>query len=126
MTAMIAQRRIQLAQLAPGVLGAIKMDGPVLEIVFITAEHEGSGDVGRYLDGLECPVRIPCVLSPRLRGMLQRRGFTVRTEFDAEMEDTVEIWERSQSKTTGPSAGSLRRCMKLPERSPIETGGDRK
>jgi hypothetical protein len=63
--------------LAPGVFGvtAPDIDGGLV-IVWLRAEREGNGDVGRYLDRaiLTGTVR---VIDPndRLSGMLDRRGF---------------------------------------------------
>ncbi len=80
-------------QLAPGVRGYAveKEDG--LYIPVIIAEKQGNGDVGRFLDSLprHKPIKIPSVVSSRLRGMLARRGFIRGFEEDAEF-GTVEIW----------------------------------
>lgn len=65
------------AVLAPGVFGAVTIEGGVVLIKMLGAETEGSGDVGRYLDTLpwDRPVRAVNVISDRLAGMLKRRGF---------------------------------------------------
>lgn len=61
--------------LAPGVLGyAILKDNRIL-IPLIYAKKEGTGDVGRFLDSLSPRCVIPNVTSPRLMGMLARRGY---------------------------------------------------
>lgn len=67
-----------LRQLAPGVLGCIEDKGDCLVVIWLEAEEEGSGDVGRWLDRLDpaTAVIVMEVLSERLRGMLTRRGFT--------------------------------------------------
>lgn len=65
------------AVLAPGVFGAVSIEGGVMLIKMLGAETEGSGDVGRWLDTLprDRPVRAVTVTSDRLAGMLKRRGF---------------------------------------------------
>jgi hypothetical protein len=74
--------------LAPGVRGyAILADGKIC-IPLIIAEREGSGDVGRFLDSLSPRCVVPNVTSPRLAGMLMRRGFAPRHN------DLVDVWER--------------------------------
>lgn len=85
--------------LAPGVRGyAIEgKDGPVY-IPLVTAEKEGSGNVGRFLDSLDPAVvwKFPSVISPRLRGMLERRGYQRKTEtapgLGSEREIVFEVW----------------------------------
>ena len=79
-------------QIAPGVRGIVfdMLDG--LYLPLILAEREGAGDVGRFLDALPKDRRIvfPNVVSQRLLGMLQRRGY--RSSWDPEGE--CEVWER--------------------------------
>lgn len=78
--------------LAPGVSGyAIHSDGTVF-IPLISADKEGSGDVGRFLDSLSPRCVIPNVTSNRLKGMLERRGFS--PEYNGE----VDIWKRKEPK----------------------------
>jgi hypothetical protein len=76
-----------MGQLAPGVFGyTVERDGMLL-IPFLAANHEGSGDVGRFLDGLphHRVVGFPNVVSRRLAGMLARRGFVAEVmELDGE------------------------------------------
>ena len=72
------------------------VDG-ALYVPIIEAERPGSGDVGRYLDSLprDRRVVIPNVMSERLAGMLERRGFTLTTEWaPAPFEEWVPVWER--------------------------------
>jgi hypothetical protein len=81
---------------SPGVR-AIVFDVPDgIYIPWIHAEHEGGGDVGRYLDGLPRDRRIvfPTVMNQRLVGMLERRGFVQTHEWSPEFAKNVEIWER--------------------------------
>jgi hypothetical protein len=75
-------------RLAVGVRGYAIKEGEVIYIPLICAEKEGSGDVGRFLDSLSPRCVVPNVTSPRLRGMLERRGWT--SEHDGE----VDIWKR--------------------------------
>jgi hypothetical protein len=82
---------------APGVR-AIMFDVPEgIYVPFVMAASQGAGDVGRWLDGLPPDRRIvfPSVLSARLRGMLQRRGYQQGTEFAPEFGEHVEIYFRS-------------------------------
>ena len=44
-------------------------------IPVVAAEHEGAGDVGRFLDAVSPRCVFPSVFNPRLEGMLRRRGF---------------------------------------------------
>ena len=82
--------------LAPGVYGR-RFDGPegtYFPIVY--AAKAGSGDVGRFLDALprEQVMKFPCVVSSRLQGMLQRRGFRLTHEWNADAEEDVDVWVR--------------------------------
>jgi hypothetical protein len=83
-----------LDELAPGVLGyAIEKDGAIY-IPIVVAQQEGSGDVRRFLDNLPKDVtyKFPCVISQRLLGMLQRRGFERTLEHDPMTDSDVEVW----------------------------------
>lgn len=64
--------------IAPGVAGSMRDEGDELQISVVIALEEGSGDVGRFLDTLptDRKVRVTTVVSDRLAGMLERRGFT--------------------------------------------------
>lgn len=85
----------KLDELAPGVRGyAIEADG-LIWIPAIHAEREGAGDVGRFLDSLPSHCVIPTVISPRLRGMLERRGFKERLHEDPDF-GPVEVWQREE------------------------------
>lgn len=75
-------------ELAPGVVGyAVEHQGAVY-IPVIMARKEGSGDVGRFLDSLSARCRIANVTSPKLAGMLGRRGWRV------EIEEGCDVWRR--------------------------------
>jgi hypothetical protein len=80
--------------LAPGVRGYSVMVDGILHIPLVTAERDGSGDVGRFLDSIpkDQPVRFPTVMSARLAGMLMRRGFEFREMVDDG--DLVHFWGR--------------------------------
>jgi hypothetical protein len=85
----------QLPVLAPGVRGyAMESDGAIY-IPVIIADNPGSGDVGRYLDGLppDRTIRVPNLTSEILEGMLRRRNFDVIVEL-APNGDKVDVWER--------------------------------
>lgn len=62
-------------EIYPGVHGEVVVRGNVTFVNFIWAKKEGSGQVGKYLDSLTGPVIFEAVLSARLRGMLERRGY---------------------------------------------------
>lgn len=72
-----ALMRLPEGKIAPGVFVASNQDDGWLNITFVVAESEGSGDVGRWLDTLprDRPVKVVNVISERLAGMLRRRGF---------------------------------------------------
>lgn len=84
-------------RLAPGVFGYnADMGEKGLYVPWIQAEHEGSGDVGRYLDRLPRDRRVvfPTILSARLAGMLARRGFVPGQEWADEVGEWVDLMER--------------------------------
>jgi hypothetical protein len=83
----------QEGSLAPGVRGYAVLDGDVIAIPLIIAETEGSGAVGKFLDSLSPRCVIPCVTSPRLMGMLARRGWIPTWEKQDSGEE-VDIWKR--------------------------------
>ena len=69
-------------EIAPGVRGyAIESDGWIFIPLVIGA---GDGSVGRFLDSVTPRCVFPTVISPRLRGMLERRGFSKVWFDDAE------------------------------------------
>jgi len=72
-----------LNQLAPGVIGYAMMTEHGIVVPWLEAEKEGSGDVGRFLDSLPAGARIPTIISNRLLGMVQRRGWFPETEIVA-------------------------------------------
>ena len=77
-----------VTQLAPGVRGFTYIRHKEIMIPLILAEHEGSGDVGRFLDRLSRRCVIVFVTSKRLRGMLVRRGW-----FET-IEDETDLWRQ--------------------------------
>ena len=65
----------QEGELFPGVKGyAIEKEG-LIYIPLIIADREGSGQVGKFLDSLSPRCRVVSLTSPRLMGMLVRRGW---------------------------------------------------
>lgn len=79
--------------LAPGVRGyAIENDG-LIYIPLINAETEGAGDVGRFLDSLSPRCLIVNVTSRRLKGMLERRGWTCKMEIT--QDGPVDLWSKN-------------------------------
>lgn len=85
-----------IVELAPRVTGYTVETDDGLYVPVITAEREGSGDVGRFLDSLpkDRRVVVPNVVNPRLEGMLIRRGFTLTEEWSDAFEEMVPVWER--------------------------------
>lgn len=83
-------------QLAPGVLGVVVWHGGALYLPWLAAITPGRGDVGRYLDGLPADktIRVPCVFSAVLEGMLRRRGYRLTCEWSQEFGEDVAVWER--------------------------------
>lgn len=68
----------QEPEIAPGVRGYVMEDQKgVFWIPLIRASTPGNGDVGRFLDDLptDRSIVFPTILSPKLQGMLHRRGF---------------------------------------------------
>lgn len=92
--------------LAPGVRGVLFDRADGIWIPYIRAENPGSGDVGRYLDSLPTDRRIlfPTVLSPRLREMLERRGYV----------HAMVACEDSKSPETGPIRCHVRMPKGIP------------
>lgn len=79
---------------APGVLAWVFDKGAAgIEVKHVLSVREGSGDVGRWIDSL-APCRkivVPNVTSPRLMGMLTRRGYGERQRA-AEITQTELVW----------------------------------
>ena len=96
-----------LAKLAPGIFGyaILGLDGS-LYVPFIMSEQEGSGVVGKWLDALPTDRRVvfPIVLSGRLAGMLERRGFHVEIDYYPDPWVLVNCWVRE-----APPSGRKRR-----------------
>lgn len=91
-----ASRAMGEEELALGVWGH-RFDTPDgIYIPVINAIRPGSGEVGRFLDSLPRDRRVvfPTVLSERLRGMLERRGFVASVEWSEEWSVDVEIMVR--------------------------------
>lgn len=84
--------------LGPGVRGVLfdRPDGVFIPSIY--AEKEGSGDVGRYIDSLPKDRRVvfSTVLSPRLRGMLLRRGYRDVVLVDPDWEESYDALERQR------------------------------
>lgn len=100
----IAEARgpLGLELIAPGVAGYGVQTKEAIYFPVIEALHPGNGDVGRWLDSLptDRTIRIPDVLNPKLRGMLERRGYVPVFEYAEEFEEDVEVMER-KAKVSG-------------------------
>lgn len=96
MTDAMTDAPLSLDTLAPGVLGYTCEEKGELWIPLIHAETPGSGQVAAYLDSLprDRTVIVPNVLSPRLAGMLLRRGFDEEVRWIEEMEEAVDLFVR--------------------------------
>lgn len=66
---------LSLPEVYPGVHASIRVIQGTTFINEIWAKVEGSGQVGKFLDSLTGDVIVDSVLSTRLRGMLERRGY---------------------------------------------------
>ena len=75
--------------LADGVLGTAFVEDGLILIPLIVAEREGSGCVGRFLDRLSARCRVICCTSPRLAGMLERRGWKM-----SDHQEYGDIWRK--------------------------------
>jgi len=114
--------------LAPGVRGyTLDVDG-ALWVPLIYAEDEGSGQVGDYLDSLPFnrTVVVPNILSGRLAGMLQRRGFSPSVaEYEEGSIDAMIRPALHLTSTPGFVSASLRRGPSRPsvaEANELEPG----
>jgi hypothetical protein len=91
------ENKVGLYHLALGVLGRAFHEGDDVYIQWIQAEVEGSGDVGRFLNRLSPNCQIIDVVSPRLEGMLTRRGWKmIGTKTDSEHVETS-YWKRVEN-----------------------------
>jgi len=84
-------------ELAPDVWGyTVDCGDKGLYVPLVSTTKPGEGRVGLYIDSLPRDRRVvfPNVLSPILKGMLIRRGFTLTREFAEEFNDFVPCWER--------------------------------
>ena len=71
--------------IAAGVRGyAVKHEAEIW-IPLIIAEKEGSGEVGRFLDSLSPRCAVVNVTSPRLEGMLKRRGWAPKWDGECDV-----------------------------------------
>lgn len=101
-----------LDQMADGVMGYTVAEGDTIYVPVIMAVCEGDGRVGKFLDGLprDRTVKVPEVLSPRLRGMLERRGFLHSYEWIDGEEEEVAImvrYARTRKKPIVDAVGRL-------------------
>ncbi len=89
-----------LDELADGVFGYTVEDGDSVYIPILWSENPEQGNVSRYLDSLPTDRRVvfPSVISGRLRGALERRGFVVETEWSDEIGEEVEVYARAASR----------------------------
>jgi hypothetical protein len=77
-------------QIFPGVRGtALKRPNGLIHIPMIIGK--GEGQVGRMLDCLSQCCRVVYVTSKKLRGMLERRGYTCEIEQTAD--GPMDVWK---------------------------------
>lgn len=91
------------SRLAPGVFGYAIKSGNKIYIPDIHAEKEGNGDVGRMLDRLHPSCVIANVVSRRLRGMLEGRGWKVTLENVPEEQGggSCDVWIHTKAGVLG-------------------------
>lgn len=74
------------------------MTTETLKVAYLPAvmsDEQGAGHVGRLLLELQDAydvVIVPGIVSDRLRGMVQRRGYHPETHYSREMDEYVECW----------------------------------
>lgn len=78
-------------EIGPGVRGYAVKHGQETWIPWLEASKEGSGDVGRFLDSLDSSCRVVNVISPRLAGMLKRRGWKAEA-VKVDDDGAVDVW----------------------------------
>lgn len=82
--------------LAPPLSGyTISKTERVVYLPAVMSEDEGKGNVGLLLLSLQEThdvVIVPGVVSERLLGMLQRRGYHAEMHYAKEMDESVECW----------------------------------
>lgn len=95
-----AEGRLEAAMSAAGIEGYVVEDGGAFYIPVIIARNPGRGDCGRWLDSLprDRTIKVPGVMSRRLAGMLERRGFVVEREWADEFQEMVEVYVRRAEK----------------------------
>lgn len=92
---------LYVGHLAPGVLGVALASDRYIYIPSITAETEGNGDVGRFLDSLSPRCLIAIVISDKLKGMLIRRGWRSKTRQLPKLIARL-IWENDEDFVDAP------------------------
>lgn len=81
---------------AAGIDGYVVEVGGEFYIPVIMAKRPGRGDCSRWLDSLptDRTIKVPGVMSARLRGMLERRGFVVEHEWAEMFQEMVAVHVR--------------------------------
>lgn len=79
---------------------AIEVNGAIV-VPLVLMDRTGCGEGSRFLDALplDRTVKFPCVISHRLRAMLERRGFTTYQEWAPEIGEHVEVFVREAVPT---------------------------
>jgi hypothetical protein len=85
-----------LDELAPGLRGYTVDHEGALYVPFVVADDPGHGALSRYLDSLptDRAVKFPTVISSKLAGALQRRGYVVEWEWSELHQEWVEVYVR--------------------------------
>lgn len=90
-----ALRTVEEIDRASGGYAVETADGEIY-IPVVMMNPPGKGRGGQFLDALprDRTVKFPCVMSPILEGMLERRGFRQIMEWSVDMEEWVPVHVR--------------------------------
>lgn len=90
----------QEPKLAEGVSGYTMRSHGWYYIPVVAADHPGSGDVSRFLDGLprDENIRFATVMNPILAAALERRGFVKAKAYSREIGGWFDVYERRRRR----------------------------
>jgi|GEM_PF-7070230 len=98
----MAESPMELDVLGDGVRGYIVERDGEFYVPFVVADNPGSGEFTTWLDEFTegRTVKFPGVVSPILAGILERRHFTLESEFSPEHDEHVGVWTRPADRMT--------------------------